>query len=81
MKVVFNLTENDMLFAATMISYDSKDPDSRLAKIRKRIDIMNSIDVDADVLSTASGNQDKQMRLAIASMGILSLCKDIINNE
>lgn len=81
MKVVFNLTENDMLFAATMISYDSKDPDSMLAKIRKRIEIMNSIDVDTEVLSTASGNQDKQMRLAIASMGILSLCKDIINNE
>ena len=81
MKVVFNLTENDMLLAAMMISYDSKDPDSRLAKIRKRIEIMNSIDVDADVLPTASGNEDKQMRLAIASMGILSLCKDIISDE
>ena len=81
MKVVFNLTENDMMFAATMISYNSKDPDSMLVKIRKRIEIMNSIDVDTEVLSTASGNEDKQMRLAIASMGILSLCKDIINNE
>lgn len=78
MKVIFNLTENDMLFAATMISYDSKDPESRLAKIIKRIEIMNSIDVDNEVLSTASGNENKRLRIAIATMGILSLCKDII---
>lgn len=81
MKVVFNLTENDMLFAATMISYEYNDPDKVLAKIRKRIDIMNSIDVDNEVLSTASGDQDKQMRLALASMGILSLCKDILDDD
>ena len=79
MKVVFNLTENDMLFAATMISYEYNDPDKVLAKIRQRIEGKDTIEVDTEIFTNAAGNDDKQLRLALASMGVLSLCKDILD--
>lgn len=78
MKVIFNLNENDMMFAATMISYEGINPDDMLARIRERIDGKDSVEVCPEILTDSAGKEEKQLRLAIATMGILSLCKDII---